>query len=463
MNIAMGAPDTRLTKLTAGLGAGDATERSLHYRLVIALIIAAWCVRIFVCFEHNPMDYLSSDMLRHWQNGLHFPKGGYTGAADPIGYQLYLSVLQRITFGNRALIALASALLSVLMPWTYYRAARDFGFTRISALWAWALIAWAPSLLSIYHYIIAETLLLFLEGIALWMTARYLRTAGKRAFLLSIFFWTLAALTKPTVIPLAGICVLWSWWKKSTPLRDIAIGVLLAGAMLIPQAIRSRVVLGFVAPFGNPWLTRIQLRSGATSVHFRVYAYPSDFMGFHAPPTDYELKFTSPSSSIHPLLPFSEWAPRRAFTTSIAEVTINSGRGERGWEEVYDQFNRDSRERYAQWRENIVLFFFSPSWPEDQWDGRINYLSRWLWAPLILLVLAGNVREFLRRRLDLLPVAVTLFTLIMAMQNMLIMEGRYRKPVEAVLLLNFAWLLDPKNLRSGGSDQVPVVADGEPA
>jgi len=402
-------------------------------------------------------------MMRHWQNGLHFPKGGYTGAADPIGYQLYISVLQRMTFGSRLLIALASALLSVLMPWTYYRAARDFGLTKVSALWAWALIAWAPSLLTIYHYIIPETLLLFLEGLGLWMTARYLRTVGRWAFLLAIFFWTLAALTKPTVIPLAGICLLWSWWKKSTPFRDIAIGVLLAGAMLIPQAIRSRVVLGFVAPFGNSWLTRIQLRSGATTAHFRFYAYPSDFMGFHADPTRYDLVFTSPSSSIRPLRPLSEWAPRRAFTRSTVEVTISSGRGERGWEEIYDQFNQDSKERYAQWRENIILFFFSPSWPEDQWDGRINYLSRWLWAPLILFVLAGNLRALMRRRFDLIPVAVTLFTLIMALQNMLIMEGRYRKPVESVLLLNFVWLLDPKNMRSGRSDEAGLVAAGEGA
>jgi len=458
----MGTPATRLTKLTASIGAGDAAQRSAHYRLAVALIIAASCVRIFVCFSHDPMDYLSSDMMRHWQNGLHFPKGGYTGAADPIGYQLYICVLQRITFGNRGLIALASALMSVLMPWTYYRAARDFGLTRISALWAWVLIAWAPSLLTIYHYIMPETLLLFLEGVGLWMTARYLRKAGRRAFFLSIFFWTLAALTKPTVIPLAAICVLWSWWKKPTPVRDIAVGILLAGAMLIPQAIRSRVVLGFMAPFGNSWLTRIQLRSGVTTIHFRVYAYPPDFMGFHAAPTYYDLGFTSPSSSIHPLRPLSEWAPRRALKMSAVDLTINSRLGERSWEGVYNQFNQDSEERYAQWRENIILFFFSPSWPEAQWDGQINYLSRWLWAPLIFLVLAGNIRAFLLRRFHLIPVAVTLFTLIMGLQNMLIMEGRYRKPVESVLLLNFAWLLDSKSTRSGRSEGAPLLAAGEP-
>jgi Gpi18-like mannosyltransferase len=84
------------------------------------------------------------------------------------------------------------------------------------------------------------------------MTARYLRKGGTEAFLTSIFFWTLASLTKPTVVPLAVICVLWSWWKKSTPLRDIAAGALLAIIMLIPQAIRSKVELGFLRRLAIP-------------------------------------------------------------------------------------------------------------------------------------------------------------------------------------------------------------------
>jgi hypothetical protein len=34
------------------------------------------------------------------------------------------------------------------------------------------------------------------------------------------------------------------------------------------------------------------------------------------------------------------------------------------------------------------------------------------------------------RRFDLIPVAVTLFTLVMMLQNAVLTEGRYRKPVE---------------------------------
>jgi len=107
-------------------------------------------------------------------------------------------------------------------------------------------------------------------------------------------------------------------------------------------------------------------------------------------------------------------------------------------------------EWWAQWRENIILFFFAPSWPEtgtNEWDGHLEYRTRWVWAPLTLFVFVCNIREFVRRRFDLIPVAVTLFTLFMALQNLAILEDRYRKPVEPLLLLNLVWVLSSRNPR----------------
>ena len=442
----------------------DVYARSLQYRLLMLLIIAASCVRVLVCFQHNPMDYLVSDMLRHWNNGIYFPRGGYTAAGDPIVYQVYIAVLHRVTRDNRLLVALASAILSVVMPWTYYRAARNFGLEKIPALWVWTLIAWTPSLFVIYHYIMMETLLLLVVGFALWMTARYLRRGGTLAFLIFVFCWTIACLTKPTVVPLAGVCFLWVWWKKRTPLRIIAIGGAMALLLLVPQAIRTKVELGFVAPFGNPWLARLMLRSGAkmTVFHFHTHAHPG---GQSTNPREtLEFMFGSPSCYVRPLEPLSSWAMRRAYGDSKAEVTINSAFGERDWKQAYKQFNddTDASEWLAQWRENIILFFFAPSWPEVglyQWDGHLEYRCRWLWAPLILFVFVANIREFVHRRFDLIPVAVTLFTLSVALQNLVITEGRYRKPVEPLLLLNLVWVLGNKRMSTPQSE--PALAEVE--
>jgi hypothetical protein len=420
------------------------SQESIHYQLLVLLIVAASCLRVFVCFQHNPMDYLFSDMLRHWTNGVFFPRGGFSGASDPIAYQVYVSLLHHLTRDDRLLAALASALLSVLMPWTYYRAARDFGLPKIPALWVWALIAWTPSLFAIYHYIMTETLLLLLEGVALWMTARYLRKGGTSAFLLFIFSWTLASLTKPTVVPLAGVCFLWVWWKKSTPPRDIAIGAALAVVLLLPNAIRTKIELGFIAPFGNLWFTNIQLRSGAreTYFHFDRPPYPH----LHIPPrVKHSVQIArSPSGFTQPLAPLSHWAIRRAYVNSTKHVIVKIANGERGWKEAYAAIEPDWNEFLAQWRENIVLFLFAPSWPEEVvalWDDRLEYFGRWLWAPLILIVFVCNISQFLARRFELIPVATTLFTLWLALQNIVIMEGRYRKPVEPLLLFNLVWIL----------------------
>ncbi len=50
--------------------------------------------------------------------------------------------------------------------------------------------------------------------------------------------------------------------------------------MLIPQAIRSKVELGFVAPFGNPWLTQIQFRSNLMAISGRFHPHKNRYVPF---------------------------------------------------------------------------------------------------------------------------------------------------------------------------------------
>ena len=437
----------------------DSPKHSAYYKLAIVLIIAATCLRVFVCFIHNPVDYLSSDMLRHWDNGGLFPRGGYFGAADPIVYQIYIFALRRMTADNRLLIALASSILSVLMPWTYYRAAREFGLKKTASLWVWALIGLTPSLFVIYHFIMMETLLLLTEGVALWMTARYLRKGGMGPFLWFVFCWTVACLTKPTVVPLAGVCFLWVWWKRKTPLRQLAVGAAMAVVMLIPQGLRTKAELGFVAPFGNPWLARLQLVSGTKMAVFSFDAPSKGLFHSNQEVRHLGFEFGSPSAFIRPLEPLSPWFIRRALGNTSASVAINADYGERDWKAACDRFARDRDEWLAEWRENMILFLFAPSWPESSiklWDGHLEYWCRWMWAPLILLVFVLNVREFVNRRFGLIPVATIVFTLAIMLQNVILIEGRYRKPVEPMLLLNLVWVLSRK--KPDSASEAPLAA-----
>jgi hypothetical protein len=418
-------------------------RKSVVWSLLILLIALGSCFRIFICFHFNPVDFLFSDPQRHWLNGSRFPRAGYLGASDPFGYQLFIFVLRKVTFDNRYLVAFVSAALSVLMPWTYYRTARAFGLPKGPSLCVWALIVWAPSLLVVYHYIMMETLLLLLDGLALWATARYLRKGGCSLFLLMVFLWTGAVLTKPTVAPLAGVCGLWSWWKQRPPLKTIAVAAALVIVMLIPQAIRSEVSLSFIAPLGNPWLIRIQQRTNTKSIEIKFYPHPNKYSHFKTQP-EYDFLFTSPSSFVKPLAPLSDWQIRRGRDTKLAVISINSAYGQRDWKNAYEAWAPSASVWFDLWGENIVLFLFSPSWPENEshiWIDTWEPPSRWIWAPLTFFVLAGNIGLFLKRRFDLLPVATTCLTLFLALQNVVIFEGRYRKPLEPLLFINMVWII----------------------
>jgi hypothetical protein len=403
---------------------------------VLAVGIGLGCLlRMAVCLQHNPVDYLFSDPLRHWLNGERLFDPGCMGASDPIVYQVYLWVLRSITCDERLPLALGCGLLSVVTPWLYYRAGRELGLDRVPALCAWLLITWTPSLFTIHHYFMMETLLLPLVGLALWVTARTLRKKAPGTWLAVVACWMLAIMTKVTVIPLAGICLAWVWFRSEQRVRYLIFAGLLAAVMLAPNAWRTREALGFAAPLGNGWLTKIQHRSGTREIKIQF--------------GDEEMGFASPSVAIQPLAPLSPWAIRRAWEETRVSVVIDPARGENDWREAYARLKVPGTEWARQLGENIVLFLFGPSWPDGnrfEWDGWLSHHLRWMWAPLMFVVLECNLRNFFNKRFELLPVATTAFLLCLMFQNVATAEGRYRKPLEPLLLLNFVWAMSPRRL-----------------
>ncbi|HEY5811176.1 MAG TPA: glycosyltransferase family 39 protein [Terrimicrobiaceae bacterium] len=403
------------------------------------LILFGSVLRIVSCFQHNPTGYLFSDPKRHWLNGERLFAPDFMGTSDPILYQIYVAIVRALTADNSIFIAGVCALLSVLMPWTYYRAVRELGLAKAPSLMVWALIAVTPSLIAIYHYFMMETLLLALVGVALWMTARHLRKGSTSAFLWAVFLWLLASLTKPTVVPLAALCVGWMWWAKSRRISDGLWAAALAVILLIPNTIRTKHYLGFLAPLGNPWLTKIQHRSGDKTIRISFGTG--------------QWNFSSPSCYMQPLAPLSFWAMRRAWEESVTEISISPKNGALDWKSAYQNLNTDWREWLNQLAENVLMFFFAASWPDNntaEWDGWLSSICRWIWAPVIFFVFDCNIREFIRKRFDLLPVAVTVFTLFLAFQNIVTSEGRYRKPLEPLLLMNLVWATSarPKRVES---------------
>jgi hypothetical protein len=60
--------------------------------------------------------------------------------------------------------------------------------------------------------------------------------------------------------------------------------------------------------------------------------------------------------------------------------------------------------------------------------------------------------NFLHRKFQFIPVAVTLFMLSFLFQNAVLFEGRYRKPLEPMLLINLVWILAAKTRLGAAGD-----------
>ncbi len=316
------------------------------------------------------------------------------------------------------------------MPWFYYRAGREFKISKTHALAVWAVIVWFPSLFRIYQYFMPETLLLALMGLSLWMTGRSLRRGDFLSWMISVTCWTLTVRSKITVMPVAGVCLVYVWFKKSRSLKWFLGGLAIALLFILPNAFRTYNGLGFAAPFGNLWITKIQHRSGAKKIQINAGNLGSYY-------------FISPSCFVKPFEPLSEWMIRRAYQKTVVQVNVRAENGERDWIQAYRNIQVSRKEWLAQLRENLILFFWGPSWPEGnrKWSGWWTFQLRWLFAPLVVIVLILNFRRFARKKLDLIPLATTLFIFTLAFQNQVTAEGRYNKPLEALLILNLALAL----------------------
>jgi hypothetical protein len=159
-------------------------ERVLLYALYIAVAIGS-LYRIFHVFEFNPLDHIFSDPERHWEQGTEVVRTDPMPLTDPVLYQIYIGALAKLSLQIPSLVAFYTALLSLLMPWAWYRFFRELQPSKLAAVTGWAVITWLPSWNGIYSFFMQETLMLPLLGGALWATWRCQRKRTLQSFLLS--------------------------------------------------------------------------------------------------------------------------------------------------------------------------------------------------------------------------------------------------------------------------------------
>ena len=422
-------------------------------------VFVASVFRIAAVFQYNPLEVLITDPGRWWEAATHLSNIQPIHAIDAPGYPLWLALFIHIAGSSATAIALHNSALSIITPWMWHRLVRELTDDRDLALAGWAIFSWLPSWISIYSYTMSETLFLPLLGAALWCSVRTYKSDSSRSYLGSALLWAAASATRVFALPVSLACLLWTIRPHGKRVAETRVGSKLAYAVFafaivaVPLSIRAHHILKVWDPFGFPRMNQIYMESGRKSLRFNISRDSGAYV--------WGYEFGSPSLYQEPLSPVSHWISSRDGITSFS---INEDNGRSDWDQALQRYRASFRQKLRIWSENYVMFMFAPSWPDNNpgrfWDHAAIWL-RWCWLPLAIWVIGMNVR--LRKQLGtamtglialVTTAAWTLTPLLPA-----VMEGRYRKPIEGLLIVNLLLLVEcSKSRRMAG--RAPVARHG---
>lgn len=402
------------------------------------LFTASLLFRFVYIFVISPMGQRFSDPARHWENGLRFLHPGLFGSADPLMYQVYLAAVQYLSAGNETAINFYIGVLSALMPWLWFKALDEI-LPRAWALAGGTLIALMPSLIMIYSYFMNETLMLDLIGAAIWLTLRAMRQKTLGAFAWAAVLWALASYTRSVALPLAAVSMaLLLFVDRRRLLAKVGILAVAYGGLAIPACWHSQIRLHYCAPFGFTYLNQIYRLSEKHNFTMNVKG-------------EGRWGFGSPNYYHPPLEPFSDWSTPR---TGEVHVEIDPAHGRDDWEAALERVRNEPKplKPLQDWGENVLDLFFDPSWPDNNssyWMGWLSMQSRWLILPMTLFIAALTLRYFrsMQLRMLLVPGMALLLMGMLLVQQRFIVEGRYRKAVEPLLIAACVILLYERQLR----------------
>jgi hypothetical protein len=423
--LAPGAAPPSLTQRLFGPPAPGA--RRVVRILLFALLFGACALRVWLVFRFNPMDHVWSDPERHWILGSRPLDTQPMAAIDPIGYQVYLAVLAKLTVQSPVLVAFWTALLSLAGPWLWYRFLRELVPGRDWALAGWVLLALLPSWSAIYSYFMQETLMLPLLGAALWATWRARRKRTVASFVVATALWLAAGLTRGICLPLGFVALAWLWWQQEQKLAKALASLALVTLLAAPLAGRSWSIARVISPYGIGQMVVLYHRSGAQSMVIEFSRQGGR--------EKWRYEMISPSAADRPFAPLSDWRWRREWTAHFA---VDLDAGSRDWAAARDRLPPIDLGRLV-WltTENMVMLFFGSSWPDtdrERWIGAFNHGSRWIWVPLTVLCLGTSIARRRVERERLLPALIGTWIFVQGVFPLAVNEGRYRKPFEGLLV-----------------------------
>lgn len=409
-------------------------RRETALRVALYLIILWGCgFRLTEAYFHNPMNHLFSDPLRHWDHGKNPLLTSPIALIDPPVFQIWISIVQKITLGDKLLVGAYAGLLSVVTPWLWYRFLREFLRSPMLALVGWAALVWLPPWITIFSYTMTETLFLTLMGASLWQSARAYKKLTVGSFSWMVALWTLAGMTRGIGIPLAGMCGIWVWLRHPKKLKVIGWSLVIVGAMMIPIAARNATFINLASPIGSGWMNQVYAESGKKNMR----------LSLTRDGTHWNYEFGSPSLYARQLAPLSTWAPSR---TGTLKIDVDLRKGARDWKALSERSAARGMDRLRLRWENTILVMLGESWPDNNRAypiARVAVGMRWIFAPMmvILLILAAvRWRATLAR--PLIPVLMLTWFIFQGPSLMAVNEGRYRKPLEGLVIIQVLVIAD---------------------
>jgi len=405
-------------------------ENCLRFTAYITIVFGVF-YRIDYIFEFNPIYQIWSDPARHWEQGVDTLRFDPMSQTDPIGFQLYIATLAKLTLKIPELVAFYTCLLAISTPWIWYRFMRELQPNKNAALVGWALLSITPSWISIYGYFMQETLFLPLLGGALFLSWRCKRKQTNACFVAMIAIWIMAGLTRGIAIPMAMVVTSWLWVVQDHKIKKSLYSLLLLTLVLGPLAYRSEKIMHIFSPHGIGQMNMIYAKSGARSIEIQ-YEREGARWGYI---------FQSPAAQAKPFAPLSNWQSQREGRV-YAYVDIDKGSVD--WDKELTKHSL-SFEKYL-WlaRDNLILLFFSESWPDsnrERFIGEVNYQTRWIWSLLGLLALVLFVKARGRQKAYLLlPAIIITWFIVQGLLPICVNEGRYRMPFNGLIIAQLVLL-----------------------
>jgi hypothetical protein len=302
---------------------------------------------------------------------------------------------------------------------------------RINALRYAAFISFLPTHVSMFSFFMNETLLYPLLGLAFWATAVCLQRRSSKHFVLAAFIWTIAVLTRSVVMPIGALAMLWAWWRLRHKIATAVAALTIVAVGFGIAAKRAYPMLNRYTPFGDNTTVAVYFASAA-------HGYQITYTG---PKGTYGYVFASPSLYISPFEPFYDFKSARSGVVKFTVDTTKHGEDVRAT--LRKELAANIKKLPRMILENFIFLSFSHSWPDAAKEGvpgKICLWERWIWFPMVVYTFIRSLRYLTRRGLHLVPALTVLFTLCLYGSQATIMEGRYRKPLEPLLVLCVFWL-----------------------